>query len=82
MRDIEVFLESTQRHVNGTVILTVGPKWFECTGVDSPEDLVRNPLGEYGETQSGWSADEAKGFIKLLETPLKVYYGRHPDEAL
>ncbi len=82
MRDIEAFLESTQRHVNGTVILTVGPKWFECTGVDSPEDLVRNPLGEYGETQSGWSADEAKGFIKLLETPLKVYYGRHPDEAL
>ena len=82
MRDIEAFLESTQHHVNGTVILTVGPKWFECTGVDSPEDLVRNPLGEYGETQSGWSADEAKGFIKLLETPLKVYYGRHPDEAL
>ena len=82
MRDIESLLETSQRNVSGTVILTVGPKWFECTGVDSPNDLVNNPLGAYGEGQKGWTADEAKGFIKLLETPLKVYYGRHPDEAL
>ncbi len=82
MRDIEAMLESSQRNVSGDVILTIGPKWFECTGVDTPFDLVNNPLGEYGETQKGWSADDAKGFIKLLETPLKVYYGRHPDEAV
>ena len=82
MRDIEAYLESSQRHVSGSVVLTVGPKWFECTGVDSPCDLVNSPLGEYGESQSGWTADDAKGFIRLLETPLRVYYGRHPDEAL
>ncbi|MBR1700318.1 MAG: argininosuccinate synthase [Bacteroidales bacterium] len=82
MRDIEAYLESSQRHVCGTVTLTVGPKWFECTGVESPFDLVKSSLGEYGEGQKGWTADDAKGFIKLLETPLKVYYGRHPDEAL
>ena len=82
MRDIEAYLESSQRHVSGSVVLTVGPKWFECTGVDSPYDLVNSPLGEYGESQSGWTADDAKGFIRLLETPLRVYYGRHPDEAL
>ena len=82
MRDIEAYLESSQRHVSGTVTLTVGPKWFECTGVDTPNDLVSSPLGEYGEGQKGWTADEAKGFIRLLETPLRVYYGRHPDEAL
>ena len=82
MRDIEAMLESSQRQVSGTVILSIGPKWFECTGVDSPADLVNNPLGAYGEGQKGWSPEEAKGFIKLLETPLKVYYGKHPDEAL
>ncbi len=82
MRDIEALLESSQRYVSGTVTLTVGPKWFQCTGVDTPHDLVNNPLGAYGEGQKGWSADDAKGFIKLLETPLKVYYGRHPEETL
>ena len=82
MRDIEAMLESSQRQVTGTVILTVGPKWYECTGVDTPNDLVNNPLGAYGEGQKGWTAEDAKGFIKLLETPLRLYYGRHPDEAL
>jgi argininosuccinate synthase len=37
-------------------------------------------LGEYGETQTGWTADEAKGFIKVSSTPLRVYYGIHKDE--
>ena len=82
MRDIEAMLESSQRQVSGTVILTVGPKWYECTGVDTPNDLVNNPLGAYGEGQKGWSSEDAKGFIKLIETPLRVYYGRHPEEAL
>ncbi len=82
MRDIEAMLESSQRQVTGTVILTVGPKWYECTGADTPNDLVNNPLGAYGEGQKGWSPEDAKGFIKLMETPLRVYYGRHPDEAL
>jgi len=82
MRDIEAMLESSQRQVTGTVILTVGPKWYECTGADTPNDLVNNPLGAYGEGQKGWSSEDAKGFIKLMETPLRVYYGRHPEEAL
>ena len=80
MRDMEAFLESSQRNVTGTVTVTYGPKWFECTGVDSPYDLLNSPLGEYGEGQKAWTADDAKGFIKLLENPLKLYYGRHPDE--
>ena len=81
MRDMEAMLESTQRNVTGKVILTVGPKWYECTGVDTPFDLVKNPFGEYGEMQKGWTSDDAKGFIKVLETPLRVYYNRHPEEA-
>ena len=82
MRDIEAMLESSQRHVNGTVTVSVSPRHFEMVGVESADDLVKNPLGEYGEAQKGWTAEEAKGFIKLLSTPLQVYYKRHPDEAL
>jgi argininosuccinate synthase len=30
--------------------------------------------------QRGWTSDEAKGFIKVTSTPLRMYYGIHPDE--
>ncbi len=80
MRDIEAMLESSQRNVNGTVTLELRPYGFSTVGVDSPDDLVKSKLGEYGETQKGWTAEEAKGFIKVISTPLRVYYGNHKDE--
>ncbi|MBR5594534.1 MAG: argininosuccinate synthase [Bacteroidaceae bacterium] len=82
MRDIEAMLESSQRNVTGTAILKLMPKHFETVGVDSPNDLVKNKLGEYGEVQKGWTADEAKGFIKVTSTPLRAYYANHPDEKI
>mgnify|MGYP003588788700 FL=1 len=80
MPDIEAMLVSSQRHVNGTAILKLRPLSFETVGVDSPDDLLKSKLGEYGEMQHGWTAEEMKGFIKVLSTPLRVYYGIHPDE--
>ena len=80
MPDIEAMLQSSQRNVTGTAILRLRPYGFETVGVDSANDLTRSKLGEYGETQTGWTADEAKGFIKVNSTPLRVYYGIHPDE--
>ncbi len=80
MRDIEAMLDSSQRNVSGTVTLELRPYGFSTVGVDSPNDLVRSRLGEYGETQKGWTAQDAKGFIKVLSTPLRVYYGKHGDE--
>lgn len=80
MPDIEAMLSSSQRHVNGTAILKLHPYGFQSVGVDSPDDLTRSKLGEYGEMQHGWTAQDAKGFIKVSSTPLRVYYGVHPDE--
>ena len=80
MPDIEAMLTSSQRNVNGTAILKLRPLGFETVGVDSKDDLLKSKLGEYGEMQHGWTAEEAKGFIKVLSTPLRVYYGIHPDE--
>jgi len=80
MRDIEAMLESSQRHVNGTVIVELRPLSFSMTGVESADDLVKTKFGEYGEMQKGWTAEDAKGFIKVLSTPLRVYYANHNDE--
>ena len=82
MRDIEAMLESSQRNVTGTAILKLMPKHFETVGVESSNDLVKNKLGEYGEMQKGWTAEEAKGFIKVTSTPLRAYYLNHPDEKI
>ncbi len=80
MRDIEAMLESSQRNVTGTVTLELRPYGFSTVGVDSENDLLKSKLGEYGESQKGWTGEDAKGFIKILSTPLRVYYGAHPDE--
>ena len=80
MPDIEAMLTSSQRHVNGTAILKLRPYSFQTVGIDSADDLTKSKLGEYGEMQHGWTADDAKGFINVSSTPLRVYYGMHPEE--
>ena len=73
-------LTSSQRNVNGVVTLELRPLGFQTVGVDSKDDLVKNKFGEYGETQKGWTAEEAKGFIKVTSTALRAYYLAHPEE--
>ena len=80
MPDIEAMLISSQRNVNGEVTLELRPYTFSTVGVDSPDDLVKNKFGEYGEMQKGWTAEDAKGFIKVTSTPLRLYYSNHKDE--
>ena len=80
MPDIEAMLTSSQRNVNGVVTLELRPYGFSTVGVDSADDLVKHTFGEYGETQKGWTADDAKGFIKVTSTPLRLYYANHKDE--
>ena len=81
MRDIEAMLEESQRNVTGTAIMKLMPRTFATVGVDSKNDLVKNKFGEYGEMQKGWTSEDAKGFIKVLSTPLRAYYSNHKDEG-
>ena len=74
MRDIEQFLVSSQRNVSGTVIVRLRPLGYTLVGVDSPLDLMKTDFGEYGEVNRAWTADDVKGFTKILANPLKIYY--------
>lgn len=82
MRDIEAMLTESQRNVNGTAILELRPLGFSTVGVESKDDLVKNKFGEYGEMQKGWTAEDAKGFIKVTSTPLRAYYANHKEEKI
>ncbi|MEN8768756.1 MAG: argininosuccinate synthase domain-containing protein [Candidatus Arcticimaribacter sp.] len=80
MRDIEAFLESSQKTVNGDVYVTLHPHRFELEGVDSPNDLMNASFGSYGEMNKGWTADEAKGFIKITANAHKIYGSVNNDK--
>jgi len=73
MRDIEKFLESSQQTVTGKVIVQLKPYNFVLIGVESDHDLMRSEFGEYGEKNSAWTADDVKGFTKVLSTSLKIH---------
>ena len=81
-KDQVAMLQESQRNVNGTAILELRPLSFSTVGVESEDDLVKTKFGEYGEMQKGWTAEDAKGFIKVLSTPLRVYYTNHKDEEI
>ena len=74
MRDIEKFLESSQDNVDGTVEITLRPYSYTLVGVDSPYDLMKTDFGEYGEVNKAWSADDVKGFTKILANQMKIFY--------
>ena len=74
MRDMEKFLENSQRNVSGTVEITLRPYSYTLVGVESPFDLVKTDFGEYGEVNKAWSADDVKGFTRIMSIPMKVYH--------
>ena len=74
MRDIEQFLQSSQGNVTGTVIVKLRPYNYTLVGVDSTFDLMKTDFGEYGEINRAWSADDVKGFTKILGNQMKIYY--------
>ena len=74
MRDIEAMLLSSQRNVTGTVELTLRPLGYTLVGVDSSFDLMKTDFGEYGEVNKAWTADDVKGFTKILGNQIKIYH--------
>jgi argininosuccinate synthase len=73
MRNIEVFLTDTQRNVSGDVFLTLHPYRFSLNGISSKHDLMSSSFASYGETNEGWTAEDAKGFIKITSNQGKIY---------
>jgi argininosuccinate synthase len=73
MRDLEAFLDNSQATVSGKVFVTLHPYRFELNGIESDHDLMNAAFGSYGEENKGWSADDAKGFIKLLSNQNKIH---------
>ena len=73
MRDMEAFLTSSQQSVSGEVEVVLNPYHFSINGIKSPHDLMNAKFGSYGEVNTGWTAEEAKGFIKINGNQNKIH---------
>lgn len=80
MRDMEAFLESSQRNVTGEVFVDLLPYRFVVVGIESKHDLMSNKFGAYGETMSNWTSDDVKGFGRIFGNQNAIYYAVNPDE--
>ncbi|RZM08601.1 MAG: argininosuccinate synthase, partial [Pedobacter sp.] len=74
MRDIEHYLESTQRNVTGDVFVQLYPYRFVVTGIESKFDLMNSRFGKYGEMNSGFTGEDVKGFTRIFGNQTMIYH--------
>jgi argininosuccinate synthase len=81
MRNIEAFLGDTQKNVSGEVYVSLHPYRYMLNGISSKHDLMNASFGSYGEMNKGWTAADAKGFIKILSNSGKIHnhVNQHDD---
>lgn len=74
MRDIEKFLESSQRTVTGDVFVQLMPYRFQITGIESKFDLMNSKFGKYGEMNSGFTGEDVRGFSRIFGNQTMMYH--------
>lgn len=73
MRNIEVFLEDTQKNVSGTVEVQLAPYQYYMIGIESQYDLMSPIFGSYGEMNNAWSGDDVRGFSKIVSNQTMIH---------
>lgn len=73
MRNIECFLADTQKTVSGKVFIELTPYRFQIAGIESKYDLMKSDFGEYGEMNKNWTAQDVKGFTKIMSNSLQIF---------
>ncbi|MDD2584214.1 MAG: argininosuccinate synthase [Bacteroidales bacterium] len=80
MRNIEAFLDDTQKYVSGSVEVELRPYHFSVLGCESKFDMMSTKFGDYGEVNKLFTDEDVVGFTKVLANPLKIYYSVHKDD--
>jgi argininosuccinate synthase len=68
MRDIEAFLDSSQRRVEGDVRVAMRQGLVQVQGVRSPWTMMAPELARYGEENALWDGRDAEGFCRIYGT--------------
>jgi argininosuccinate synthase len=81
MRDLEKFLDSTQKNVTGEVIVRLRPYHHTIVGVRSPFDLMNPEFAAYGEMNRAWTAEEVNGFTRILGNQQRIWFAVNGPEV-
>ena len=79
MRDMEAYLESSQRNVTGDVFIQLFPYRYQVVGIESPYDLMGSKFGTYGEANAGFTGEDVKGFTKIFGNQTAIYHSVQED---
>jgi argininosuccinate synthase len=74
MRDIEAYLEMSQRNVSGHVFAQLNPYHFQIIGIESRHDLMSDKFGKYGEMNTGFTGEDVRGFSKIFGNQTSIYH--------
>lgn len=80
MRNMEAFLQDTQKTVSGKVYVELLPYRFNIIGIESDHDLMSNKFGSYGEMNNSWSGEDVKGFSKIFGNQVVIWHKVNNEE--
>ena len=73
MRNIEKFMDDSQKHVSGNVKVRLQPYRFDVLGCKSDHDLMSAKFAKYGEENTAFTGDDVIGFTKIMSNQMKIY---------
>jgi argininosuccinate synthase len=73
MRNMEKFMEDSQKYVSGKVKVKLQPYHFEVLGITSEHDLMNAKFARYGEENTAFTGDDVIGFTKIMSNQMKIY---------
>ncbi len=73
MRNIEKFMDDSQKYVSGKAKVRLQPYRFEVLGISSDHDLMNAKFAKYGEENTAFTGDDVIGFTKILANQMKIY---------
>jgi argininosuccinate synthase len=84
MRDLEAFFDASQPVVTGTVAVSLFKGHVRVLGCERPFSMFDTGVATYGEENSLWSGDDARGFTRLygLQAYLAAKARPHAPAAL
>jgi argininosuccinate synthase len=74
MRDIEAYLTNSQEQVSGDVFVQLNPYHFQILGIESPNDLMSEKFGKYGEMNTGFTGADVRGFTKIFGNQTSIFH--------
>ena len=73
MRNIEKFMDDSQKYVSGKVKIKLQPYRFEVLGISSDHDLMNAKFAKYGEENTAFTGDDVIGFTRIISNQIKIY---------